>query len=190
MRVGTQTLAVELSFDPSSEERLTATWARLSREYVRCDSSELGVRPHLSLAVFHRRRPSDLGKLISNLAAGLRPFRLQFGQIGAFRKAEGVVFIEPEASPELLAAHRILMADLAEEEALVHPLYRKDAWVPHCTLATGVPMEEIERIIDVCRSTDPLGPVTVCRVAMVQYRPPIELCAFEMKSDPSTAGPR
>jgi 2'-5' RNA ligase len=181
MLVSTRTIAVELSFDPVSEMRLTAVWTQLARRYVKRGPSELGLRPHVSLAVFPESAPTNPEALVLSLAAKLRPFTLQLGRIAAFRTSEGVVFLEPVASSELRSAHRILGALLADEKPLVHPFYREDAWVPHCTIATGVPEDEIDRVIEASRSTDGVGPVTVCRVSLVQYRPAIELYASEIE---------
>ena len=176
-----QAVAVELSFDSASEDRLRGIWAQLERHYVKRGVAELGIRPHVSLAVFRTGTPVDLEGLVASLAANLRSFRLDLGQVSAFPTSEGVVFLEPVASPELLAAHRILMALLGDAKSLVDPYYREDVWMPHCTVAIGVHEQDLSRVIDACRSANALGPVKVCRVSAVQYRPTVELHTSEIQ---------
>lgn len=170
-----QTVAIELSFDSLSDRRLTAIWAKLEREYPKCGVAELGARPHVSLAVFREAEPPQLEQVVSTLAAKLPLLVLDFVRVSTFRSIEGVVFLAPAASAELEAAHAALMSLLGAAKSAVHPYYRENTWVPHCTIATGVPPTSLDHVLHVARESGALGPATVCRVSAVRYRPTREL---------------
>jgi ribosomal protein S18 acetylase RimI-like enzyme len=174
------TLAIELSFDKGSESRLTALLRTLSELYDRTGDSELGVRPHVTLAVFRDTSPSDIAGTIRRLAQSLQPFELNLASAKTYGTTEGVVYLEPDPCKELLAAHRECMSILGSESVLVHSYYQPPNWVPHCTVAIGVPEHRLDHILERCRDTRAHSHVAVCRVAAVSYRPTLEVCSADL----------
>ena len=51
--------SVELSFDDASSSRIAAIWQRLDHIHDRPSDAELGLRPHVSLAVLVSLEPHD-----------------------------------------------------------------------------------------------------------------------------------
>lgn len=168
-------LAIELAFDSTSDERLARLWDHLSKLYGGPTDSELGVRPHVTLALFRDGEPRNLSGAVASLAAALEPFDLHFADAARFPGSEGVVFLRPSASTELMRAHSTLHQWLADERDLVHAYYRPETWHPHCTMAVNVPETSIEAVLTACSSAAALGTVRVARIQAVRYRPATEI---------------
>ncbi len=98
-------------------------------------------------------------------------FPLVFASIGAFSTDEGVLFLAPVVTGELLRVHRAfheVFADLREDQ---FPFYLPDSWVPHCTLAINMKREEVHKALEhVIKIYSPLC-AEVDRVALVEYNP-------------------
>ena len=169
-------VAIELSFDPASDERLGRLQSHLSALYGGPKDSELGVRPHITLALFRSGDPKDAARVIDSLAAKLAPFALTLSTASCFPTDEGVVFLQPEPSAELARAHTILHELLLDQDRhLVDHYYQPDTWHPHCTMATGVPEPLTEVVLSACRSPEMLGDVRIARIQVVRYRPATEI---------------
>ena len=168
-------MAIELAFDSASDQRLGLLWSRLSALYAGPTESELGVRPHITLALFRGGEPRDLPGLLESLAGELACFGLTLGTVGRFPGSEGVVFLRPEVSAERARAHTILHELLAKERDLVHAYYRPGTWHPHCTMAINVPDALIDAVLTACRCPEALGEVGVARIQAVRYRPATEI---------------
>jgi 2'-5' RNA ligase len=173
------TLALELSFDPVSEQRIHQIWVKLSRLYPGPGLLEIGGKPHLSLAVFRQGEPADIDRVVSELGGRLASFALNFLTVGAFRTDEGVVFLAPEDSHELRAAHQHMTELLGAESALIHAHYRPAQWLPHCTVAFNVPRATLDKIIEACQPHAPLV-ATVRRLSAVRYTPANTVCSVEL----------
>ncbi len=169
-------LAIELAFDTASDQRLKRAWNDLS---IRCSrglsDSELGLRPHVTLALFRGREPRSLLSVAGALARHLMPFKLNLRSVDRFSGREGVVFLRPDVSDDLARAHDNVQQLLAEDRELVDSYYRPDAWQPHCTMAINIPEAQIGEALSLCQAAEIVGPVDVVRVQVVRYRPPTEL---------------
>jgi 2'-5' RNA ligase len=174
-------LAIELSFDPTSDERLRRMWSQLSVLYGGAKDSELGVRPHITLVIFRNDDPGNALPVIEALAAKLSSFTLDLSTADFFETSEGVVFLQPEPSADLARAHAILYKLLDKDRHLIDPYYQPGAWHPHCTMATGVPKPLMEHVLSACRSPEALGEVQVVRIQLVRYRPATEISRVSLE---------
>jgi len=165
------TLSIELSFDEVSNQQLTDLWNVLGSTYAKRGDSQLGLRPHVSLAVFREDTPRGLEDILQHLAEDRLAFPLRFAGAGAFPTGEGVVFLEAQLSSSLRDAHGTLMELLGSDAPLVHPYYRPAAWKPHCTVATGVPEDSLGDVTAECFSRGYPAEVIVRRVSAVHYHP-------------------
>lgn len=173
-------MAVELFFDSSSERRLGELWKSLEAIYGDHHQSELGVRPHLSLTVFPDVEPEFVRAELQNLASRFLPFRLEFNSVESFPTSEGVVYLAPSSSEPLEGIHAAFHASLAAHQELGHSYYRPGSWIPHCTVATGVPMDLRGAVVEACQAADVLGEVLVRGVSATAYRPVRELYRFPL----------
>lgn len=174
------TLALELSFDASSERRIRQLWIELSHLYPAPGIVALGGEPHVSLAVFRHGEPAHINRVVSDLAGRLSSFNVQFSTVGAFRTDEGVVFLAPEPSSELRDAHAHMMEVLGAEGGLVEAYYRPSAWLPHCTVAFNVPGGSMDAVIDACQHAHTPFEARIRRLSAVRYRPPDIICSAEL----------
>jgi 2'-5' RNA ligase len=140
-------LAVELAFDHASDQRLGRVWSRLLELYAGPKDSDLGVRSHITLALFRSGEPRNVGDLIQSLAKVVAPFDLNLAVADRSPTSEGVVFLRPEPSRELTRAHAILHELLGPDRGLVHAYYRPPAWTPYCTMAINVAEPFIDAVL-------------------------------------------
>jgi 2'-5' RNA ligase len=168
-------LAIELAFDSDSDRRLGRTWSQLSALYGGPTDSELGIRPHITLALFRTSEPEGVSELTASFAAQLAPFGVSLATVGQFPTSEGVVYLSPAPSLALARAHELLYDLLGPQRELVHTYYQPGAWHPHCTMAINVPAELINAVVSECRSPEVLSDVRVERVQVVRYRPATEI---------------
>jgi ribosomal protein S18 acetylase RimI-like enzyme/2'-5' RNA ligase len=173
------TTAVELAFDRETEVRLTRVWRRLEASYGTVAAGEVGVRPHVSLAVFRESAPRSPELIVDRLTS-MQPFPLNLASVDVFASDEGVVFLKPEHSEALVRAHHECMLALGDDVALVHPYYLPENWVPHCTMAIGVPPTTLNEVADRCRGASLFGSVQVSRVSVVRYQPTAELFTAQL----------
>ena len=164
-------VAVELFFDSTSERRLRELGQSLEAIYGDDHESELGVRPHLSLTVFPDGEPAFLRAELQDLANRAVPFRLELTSVESFPTSEGVLYLAPALSGSLADIHAAFHASLATQQELGHAYYRPGSWVPHCTVATGVPPNLQGAVLDACRAADVLREVWVHGISATAYRP-------------------
>ncbi|MEM7749770.1 MAG: 2'-5' RNA ligase family protein [Pseudomonadota bacterium] len=116
----------------------------------------LNYPPHITLAIY-----SDLetdAAAIDELAADQIALKLSFAHLDCFRIPRFVVWAKPDGGNDaLVRLHRKL-------HSLVNPLachehYRPGNWIPHCTLATDIPLETEHRAL--ARMAEPFVPFEV-----------------------------
>ena len=99
--------AIELYFDPAAERALRELIDQLSTRGIR-SSRPAAARPHVSLAVFDRVNVERVSASLGEFARGCSAMRLQLASIGRFPGDEGVVFLAPIVTRELLELHAVL----------------------------------------------------------------------------------
>ena len=135
--------------------------------------------PHVSLAAYDRLDTARCREILAAFAAVQPVLDVAFASWGAFPATEPVLFHAPVVTAELLALHRALHDRLAPLGA-GDPYCRPDAWVPHCTLAMGLPTSELPSLADACRGALPIRG-RIESIALVEYHPRRELCAFDLR---------
>lgn len=164
--------AVELYFDPQTEARVRALWETLACEGVNSYQIDVGARPHVSLAV-----------LTQFDAECLRADMEQFGQItprlpvelasaGSFATAEGVVYIAPAATPELLETHRRYHDRLSRLQVRAIDYYLPGRWTPHCTVGTHVSTDKMPQALRMCRESSVFGAGCFQEVGLIRFQGP------------------
>lgn len=135
-------LSVCLLFDGPTERALRALWGRLEALGVRTLASHTHGRhhPHLSLAVL---RSWDLDRVRAAVAAlpDAGPTPVHLDAVGAFRR--GRVCLVPAVSAELAARQERVVEAVVGTGADLHKHYVPGLWVPHCSVATRVRLEQL-----------------------------------------------
>lgn len=147
--------AVELYFDPASETTIRRIWQAIAQVGLKSPMLEAGYRPHVSLAVYDGDS-LDVNSLIQDLAAyaaTIAPFNLTLSSIGLFPTAEGVLFFGVTVTKDLLELHAGFQRAFARYADRLRPYYAVGNWVPHCTLSSGVAVDDSAAILPICWST-------------------------------------
>ena len=177
-------VAVELGFDPESENRLVELWQTLEGVYGKPRRSELGVSPHLSLTLFPEGQPPFLREELSWLAGRTRAFVINLVSAESFPTSEGVVYLAPQPNDDLRSLHGELHAAIVAHGEAGHSYYHPDSWLPHCTVATDVPDRLRGSVLSACLAAEPFGQVVVQRIRAVAYQPARVLYEFALRGPP------
>jgi|LFRM01.1.fsa_nt_gb 2'-5' RNA ligase len=163
--------AVEMFFDKESDAQIRKIWRSLKESGISSWMEDSGSVPHVTLSVFGELDADEADRRLASFAEKVSGFPLVFASIGAFPTDEGVLFLAPVVTGELLRVHNAFhdfFADLREDQ---WPYYLPDSWVPHCTLAINIKWEEVHKALEhVIKIYSPLC-VEVDRVALVEYHP-------------------
>lgn len=174
--------AIELNLSKDSAARVVKLWEGLARESINSAMLDLGAQPHISLAVFERLDPALLREDLNRFAEVTPPLSVVLSHAGAFPTAEGVVFLAPAVTQELLEVHRRLHRVLWDRGAECAEYYRPGIWVPHCTVAIGVAPGKIGAAIETCLRSEIYGPVEMDEVSLVDFPPVHEIYAYPLRA--------
>jgi 2'-5' RNA ligase len=172
--------AVELALDSTFGERVSLLWDQISGQCGGANPRDLGVRPHISLAVLEQADPGTLRTPLAEFAASCLPIPVQFSSVGAFPTAEGVVFLAPVVTLDLLAVHRRFHDLLQSLGHMSIGYYRPEVWVPHCTVGQDVPADKVALATDLARTSSLFGSATLVELALLEFRPVRYLYCFAL----------
>jgi hypothetical protein len=137
-------LAVELLFDSESEHTLRGLWKALSEELGQPNALEgRSTTPHISLSAFEATELGKLWEALREACRGRKAWDVQLNSVGTFPGDEGVLFLAPAPSLELLKMHEDFHAGLIRMGARVRPYYYPGQLAFHCTLDIGLPSEKL-----------------------------------------------
>jgi len=131
--------AVELLFDDGAEAAVLKLWRGLRDAGLGATLLDLGVRPHISLGVYDRPVLTEARELLKAFSASETPVEFRFSSVGSFPGDEGVAFLAPVITRDLLGLHSRYHDHFAHLRNAVRPYYLPGAWVPHCTVGFGIP---------------------------------------------------
>lgn len=143
--------AVELFFNPALESRVRRVCAALREGGIRGDLliDDVKARPHVTLCVCDDADVEALEYCARQVADKSPAIPVSLSSIGVFPTGQGVAFLAPVVSEELLDIHRALHD---AQDSFTHsawPVYSPARWVPHCTLVNNVPREEFAAILNI-----------------------------------------
>lgn len=146
--------AVELFFDDSTSDKVRALWRSLAESGLSDKMHTMpGIHPHITLTAFSAGDLSDDEVMARFRQFNLpeQSFPLNIEGISAFFPLTGVVYLAPTPSEHLLAAHRHFFDTFYKHEDLTaFEHYLPKRWIPHCTLAIQLPLENIHEVIAHC----------------------------------------
>jgi len=172
--------AAVINFDAAAEKRLKDLWETLEQAGVESSLLPMGARPHLSLAVFEEIDEKRLCAELKRFAETFTDLTVNLHSVGAFPGEHGVVYLTPGVTPELLALHAGFHTVLDRMGIPSVREYRPGDWVPHCTVAMDLPLDQVSIAVDVTRSSEVFGPARLCSLALVAFLPLRELCVHPL----------
>jgi 2'-5' RNA ligase len=145
--------AIELFFEPSFDQEVRQVWAGVSAQAaVENWMARKGSRPHLALAVFEEGDLEGLLAVLKDLAAASKPFEVRLESFGSFAGQEGVLFLAPVVTRDLLAAHQACQARIQGLVKGSWAYYNVDRLVFHCTANMGLDPEGLGRALAAART--------------------------------------
>jgi 2'-5' RNA ligase len=145
------------------------------------DISGASVAPHVTLAACSTLDVEGFQSLLAAVSVRTSPVATTFASLGVFPTGEGVIFLAPTVSRELLDLQLQVIKDLQDISAQIEPYWLPGQWVPHCTLAAGISPEVISTAME--RALKTLRPInaSLVRLSLVEINSPRRLYAFELK---------
>ncbi|MCZ0733408.1 2'-5' RNA ligase family protein [Phreatobacter sp. AB_2022a] len=128
--------AICLTADNATIAPLLALQAAAAAFEPEASMAAQAYAPHITLAIYERIELPALQDAFAAMAEGAAPLRLRFARIRHFGDGSPVVWAAPGADADLAALHEAVHRSI--DPARCHPHYRPGAWIPHCTLATGI----------------------------------------------------
>ncbi|MBU0495628.1 MAG: 2'-5' RNA ligase family protein [Chloroflexi bacterium] len=172
--------AVELYFDPATGARLTTLCAAVFQTAAGADLLAMGARPHISLVVLTDLDPAALRDDLHAFAESEAPLPVSLGAVGAFPSTEGVVYVAPVVTRELLDLHARFHRRLGELGLVSGGHYCPGHWIPHCTIGFELAPDRVPAAVDVCLRSDAFGPAHLTAIGLIEFRPVRELYTFPL----------
>jgi len=142
--------SLEIFFDGAADAQVRRLFRRIADAGLPSLLLERGLAPHVSLAVCDELSPEELAPMLAQFAARERPQRLALATAATFATAEGVLFLGAVVTPALLDLHARSYALFERAARAPWSHYRPGAWVPHCTLTTGLDPRQLASAIQIC----------------------------------------
>ena len=169
-------VAINIRADHVSAHQIEALWDQVAEFEDEPSMRMLGYRPHLTFAIYDSpeiEAKTAWGAMQSASSNGVQ-MPIAFKRIRWFVGPPLVLWAEPEANETLGKWHASISA--AIDPAHCRPHYRPGAWVPHCTLGTGIAEAKSKDAIAFAQSFDRRIEVTFDVVDCVVF-PPVRVVA-------------
>jgi 2'-5' RNA ligase len=170
-----QRFAIVLELDDLAAAAVRQLTERLDPERAAPVAS---VPPHVTLAAFGNLDVERFRPTFVEIAGRTSAVATTLASLGVFPTEEGVVFLAPTISRQLVELHLEMLARLQDVGAEVEPYWLPGQWVPHCTLAIGIPRERMSSALSLVYET--LKPISasLTRLSLFDIATPRLLLRF------------
>jgi 2'-5' RNA ligase len=166
--------------DSVIEAAIWGLWQAIADAGVSSFVVKSGARPHVSLALYEKIDLAEFRSELETFADKTEPSSVTFSSIATFPTKEGVVFLAPIVTQELLDVHANFHRMFSRYRPEVSEYYLPNRWVPHCTVAMDLKSDQISRAIDVCRQVRLPIDGKFEQVGVIEYRPVKELFVYDL----------
>jgi len=167
-------VAIILAFDEESTAILNRVYKKLKEG--KFNSYYRLVVPHITLTSYENIDLQEAMESLKQFSNSVNPFRIQFSSFGYFPSEEGVLFLNPIANIELL--------DIQQKVFDLFEGFPDDnspkTWVPHCTLATDIPINKMGEAIAIAKED------LIMKMGAPFYVNAQSICTVEFETGPST----
>lgn len=152
--------ALELLLDGDTDDAVRREWITLARADLPSQADHPGATnaPHVTMLATDEIAASD--EELGAALAGMLPLPLRLGPVVAFPGRRLVLARLVVADAALLALHAEVVR---ASGAVPSPLTTPGRWVPHVTLARGIPMGDLGAALSLLRPPDLDGSATGLR---------------------------
>jgi hypothetical protein len=137
-----------LYFDVETDAAIRGQWQIIEDAGLPSTLPGLDYPPHLTLVACE---DMDMGRLRAQMPAFVAehpPLPVQFSGLGIFNAVEPVVYLAVAPSQALLNFHASFLEMVRPYLLGDNTYYQPGTWVPHITLAQGVPREMTGAVVD------------------------------------------
>lgn len=174
--------AVELYFDPKSEDRVLSLRETMYQETgVVPMLGKLGDRPHVSLAVFGCIDPQPLMNCCEPFFEKIEKFTFELSAIGTFPTRDNVIYLTPVPESRLLDLHAQFHQVLKQNRIKSSIYYLPGRWIPHCTIEFEVIDADLGRALEFFQKRFEAFSGTFTHAGVVGFRPVEYLADYELK---------
>ena len=173
--------AVELDLAPASAAPIVALTEQI---YTTCGGEMLtgsGGLPHLSLTVFDQLDPAPMAAQLAEFAAATPTLTVTFAAVGVFPIKQGIVYLAPVVTAELLALHARFHQLLTSVTLISNPYYLPGHWMPHCSVGINLPADKIGQAVMLCQQADVFHPVTLATVRLIEFHPVRPIYTYQLQ---------
>jgi 2'-5' RNA ligase/NTP pyrophosphatase (non-canonical NTP hydrolase) len=129
-------IGICLRFDADSDARIRALWRLLDGQGTP-SLTTLGYAPHITLTAHEELDTDAAAHVLRRLARNLAPIPVNVVGPAVFPGDVNTLWLALAAPASLLNLHDRVANQVGLGSC--HPFYRPGAWIPHCTLAQGIP---------------------------------------------------
>jgi 2'-5' RNA ligase len=174
--------AVELFLDEPAEAEIRRFWDHLDGLGLRNEMNAIRARPHVSLGVCEELDVGRFSAVLAKFADQVRTLEFSFASVGAFLTSERVLFLAPVVTPELLALHETFHQMFMQHAGAPWDHYFSPNWVPHCTVAARLPLDEFATAFSACQKLPLPLHGRFEWLGLVQFLPVKELKTLRLKA--------
>jgi 2'-5' RNA ligase len=175
--------AVVLYFNKHSEKIIRDIWNKLSTNGVPSEIHHVGIRPHITLAIYDDLTCQPCDSELSRFAPQTYHMHLNCTHIGIFTQPEKVLFLAPTPTRELIDFHARVFGMLEKQTKNPWELYQPGKWVPHCTLALDLDQEKLEEALSICSQLKLPIDLHATQIGVVEFLPVTEMVNFDLKEN-------
>ncbi|MFC1745429.1 2'-5' RNA ligase family protein [Candidatus Riflebacteria bacterium] len=169
--------AVELYFDKDSTNYLNSLCEKIESNILK-----IGAEPHISLSVHDQLNFEKVDIIVRDYAMKISQFDLTISSIGQFPTSEGVLFVAPVPTIQLLSIHSLFHHILKDNGVAVNEYYKPGNWIPHCTMDFEPDFNSLAKkqkyLMDAFKSLA----LKVLSVGIVYFRPLITKSRYELSN--------
>lgn len=163
--------AIELALDDEYAAKVYPLWDAIHTHFGGTDLRLLGARPHISLAVLPDLTPETFYAPLEEFASTCPVLDIHFASVASFPTAEGVVFLAPVVTEELLSLHKRFHQLLRLLNVTSNPYYEPGSWVPHCTIGQNLPAAKVASALDFARTAGVYSRARLVEISLIEFRP-------------------
>lgn len=131
--------ALNIRSDDQSSVKIEQLWQECGALEVLPSMSNLGYRPHITLAVYDNFDLNILLNVFELVFKSVRKTTILFDRLEIFDAADSLVlWANPVLPKEITALHEHIHELIDKNSCRDH--YQPKNWVPHCSVATSIPI--------------------------------------------------
>jgi len=175
--------AVLLYFDPQTEATIQKLMVEVSKQLGAGELLPEGFRPHLTLTGFEKPPAEGFRTSLKAFASKTPYIPIRLAAVGAFPTDQGVVYLAPSISQQLLKVHLNLYKLLDEFEIESNANFAQGVWVPHCSVAYGLTPEHACQAIATILEANVFVAGELVAMGLTEFLPIKELCNYPLKGE-------